>query len=189
MYHKVTHTPPDPKLHPECAWDADVRLGEDLCLAERAYLHQRRRHMRPALASLLGVPLDEIDERDVPIIALAGSGGGLRAMCNTSGAMQALEEKGVLDCVSYVAGISGSCWALGALYSGVGGLDGRTGAPTLGLVNAHLQSRITVPYVDSTALELLTSPPTNLVRVHILVHDVHYAQYWWLCSHSTYCLA
>lgn len=119
--------------------------------------------MRPTLAKLLGVPIEEIDERDVPIIALAGSGGGLRAMCNTAGALSAFEESQILDCVTYVAGISGSCWSLGALYSGVGGLT-KDGLPSPALAAAHLQSRITVPYVDSSALELLTTAPTNMVR-------------------------
>jgi phospholipase A2 len=60
----------------ECAWDAQVRLGEDLPIAERAFLRERRRRIRKSFAKLIGVPENEIDERDIPIVAIAGSGGG-----------------------------------------------------------------------------------------------------------------
>lgn len=46
----------------------------------------------------------------VPVIAVLGSGGGFRAMVGFSGVMKALYESGVLDCVTYVAGLSGSTW-------------------------------------------------------------------------------
>lgn len=39
-----------------------------------------------------------------------GSGGGYRAACGLSGAMVALQESGILDCATYVAGLSGSSW-------------------------------------------------------------------------------
>lgn len=47
----------------------------------------------------------------VPVIAIAGSGGGFRAMVGFSGVMKALFESGVLDCATYVAGLSGSTWS------------------------------------------------------------------------------
>lgn len=46
----------------------------------------------------------------VPVIAVLGSGGGFRAMVGFSGVMKALYESGVLDCVTYIAGLSGSTW-------------------------------------------------------------------------------
>ncbi|MEQ2176133.1 hypothetical protein GOODEAATRI_024927, partial [Goodea atripinnis] len=48
---------------------------------------------------------------EVPVIAIAGSGGGFRAMVGFSGVMKALFESGVLDCATYVAGLSGSTWS------------------------------------------------------------------------------
>lgn len=47
----------------------------------------------------------------VPVIAIAGSGGGFRAMVGFSGVMKALFESGVLDCATYIAGLSGSTWS------------------------------------------------------------------------------
>lgn len=46
----------------------------------------------------------------MPVIAIAGSGGGFRAMVGFAGVMKALFESGVLDCATYVAGLSGSTW-------------------------------------------------------------------------------
>jgi phospholipase A2 len=60
----------------ECAWDAQVRLGEDLPIAERAFLRERRRRIRKSFAKMIGVSESEIDERDIPVVAIAGSGGG-----------------------------------------------------------------------------------------------------------------
>ena len=39
-----------------------------------------------------------------------GSGGGYRAMCGLSGVFCALEETGIVDCATYVTGLSGSSW-------------------------------------------------------------------------------
>ncbi|KAH0618311.1 hypothetical protein JD844_017383 [Phrynosoma platyrhinos] len=46
----------------------------------------------------------------VPVIAILGSGGGFRAMVGFSGVMKALYESGILDCATYIAGLSGSTW-------------------------------------------------------------------------------
>ena len=76
LYSQVVVEPPDLDIHPEYEWDAEVRLGEELCLAERAFLEERRRAMRAPFAKLMGVPEDQVDIRDIPVVAIAGSGGG-----------------------------------------------------------------------------------------------------------------
>uniref|UniRef100_A0A672HR07 Phospholipase A2 n=1 Tax=Salarias fasciatus TaxID=181472 RepID=A0A672HR07_SALFA len=52
----------------------------------------------------------------VPTIAVASSGGGSRAMTGFLGSLRGLKEIGVLDAVTYLTGVSGSTWALSALY-------------------------------------------------------------------------
>ncbi|KAM9279963.1 cytosolic phospholipase A2 isoform 2-T2 [Cariama cristata] len=54
---------------------------------------------------------------DVPVIAILGSGGGFRAMVGFAGVMKALYESGILDCATYIAGLSGSTWYMSTLYS------------------------------------------------------------------------
>ena len=131
LYDEIVNSPPDITVNPECEWDADVRLGEELCLAERAFLGERKRRMKASFAKLMGVPESEIDERDLPIVAIAGSGGGLwghvipagigidtakrsgyRAMLNTLGSLAAANSNGILDCVTYTAGVSGALYKM-----------------------------------------------------------------------------
>ena len=76
LYSEIVDSPPDPAVNPEVEWDAEVRLGEELCLAERAFIAERRRVMRKSFAALMGVGEDKVDERDLPVVAIAGSGGG-----------------------------------------------------------------------------------------------------------------
>ncbi|KAI0699790.1 FabD/lysophospholipase-like protein [Cerioporus squamosus] len=155
LYDQIVNGPPDLAVNPECEWDAEVRIGEDLCISERAFLGERRRRMRAAFARLIGVPESEVDERDIPTVAVAGSGGGYRAMLNTLGSLSAAQSLGILDCVTYTAGVSGSCWALGILYSGVAGSHLPRDAAL------HAQDRIATSYLDMDTLDALTTPPTN----------------------------
>jgi hypothetical protein len=45
-----------------------------------------------------------------PVIAVLGSGGGLRAHIACLGVLSELKELGLLDAVTYLAGVSGSTW-------------------------------------------------------------------------------
>ncbi|KAH9915462.1 FabD/lysophospholipase-like protein [Epithele typhae] len=155
LFDQIINQPPDIAVHPEVDWDAEVRLGEDLCIAERAFLGERKRKMRVAFASLMGVPESEVDERDLPIVAIAGSGGGFRACLNTLGSLKAAQSTGIFDCVTYTAGVSGSCWALGILYSGVAGSHSPVDAA------AHAKDRLKTSYLDMNTLDNLINAPTN----------------------------
>jgi len=73
LYSEIVEGPLDLEAYPETQWDAHVRLGDDLCLSERAFLRERKRKMRVAFAKLLEVPLEQVDERDIPIVAIAGT--------------------------------------------------------------------------------------------------------------------
>lgn len=157
LYSEIIKENPDVLLHPECEWDAQVRLGDELCLSEQAFLKERKRKMRLAFAEFIGVPLDQVHEDDIPIVAVAGSGGGYRAMLNTIGSLAACESAGLLSCITYTAGISGSCWALGTIYSGVAGSSNPADA------GQHVKERISLSYLDMATLEALITPPTNKV--------------------------
>lgn len=54
---------------------------------------------------------------NTPTIAICCSGGGYRAMIATLGFLSGLSEIGLLDSITYAAGLSGSTWALGGLTS------------------------------------------------------------------------
>jgi len=77
-------------------------------------------------------------------------------MCNTAGSLLAAQNSGLLDVTTYLAGISGSCWAIATLYSGVVG-----DVPPIERLIEHLTSRIQKSYFDMETLDLVTTPPTN----------------------------
>ncbi|KAL0194272.1 hypothetical protein M9458_012568, partial [Cirrhinus mrigala] len=52
----------------------------------------------------------------VPNIALLSSGGGQRAMVGLLGSLVELNKAGLLDCILYLSGISGSTWCMASLY-------------------------------------------------------------------------
>jgi len=46
----------------------------------------------------------------VPVVAVMTTAGGVRSMTAMFGSLLALQELGVLDCVSYISGLSATTW-------------------------------------------------------------------------------
>ncbi|CAM5151073.1 unnamed protein product [Natator depressus] len=96
-------------------WDLDVRLGFDLCEAEREFLDKRKKIVSQALVKTL--KLREAPGKDeVPVVAVLGSGGGTRALTSFYGSLSGLQQLSLLDSTMYLCGISGSTWCLSELY-------------------------------------------------------------------------
>lgn len=148
-YARILKDAENPDIHPEIQWDARVRLGRDLPHTERAFARNRRGRMRHDFARLLDVPVEEVDERDLPVVAIAASGGGYRAMINTTASLQAAKESGLLDTVTYISAVSGSCWALNTLLT-IGGGD-------IDWTLRHLRERIKDPFLAPETLVKLFS--------------------------------
>uniref|UniRef100_A0A3P8WHJ5 Phospholipase A2 n=1 Tax=Cynoglossus semilaevis TaxID=244447 RepID=A0A3P8WHJ5_CYNSE len=105
-----------------CSTKLDLRFSLALCDKEKEFRRNRRDRVMLGIKKLLD--MEKLcfqgltsTRYHVPVIAVAGSGGGFRAMVAFSGVMKALFESGVLDCVTYVAGLSGSTWYMSTLYS------------------------------------------------------------------------
>uniref|UniRef100_A0A672RF55 Zgc:101699 n=1 Tax=Sinocyclocheilus grahami TaxID=75366 RepID=A0A672RF55_SINGR len=58
----------------------------------------------------------QCSRKEVPNIALLGSGGGQRAMVGLLGSLVELDKAGLLDCILYLSGVSGSTWCMASLY-------------------------------------------------------------------------
>lgn len=145
----------DPDVNPEILREARVRVGSSLCPEELAFRQKRQQHSVKALASYLNIPEEDIHPDDVPIIAMCGSGGGLRALVAGTGSYLAAQEAGLWDCVTYTAGVSGSCWLQTLYHSSI------TGCDFTRMVN-HLKNRLGVHIAfPPKALNLLTAAPTN----------------------------
>lgn len=104
----------------EICTNQDLRFSVALCDREKEFRHTRRDRVMLGIKKLLDMEKPRYlpsSPEEVPVIAIAGSGGGFRAMVGFSGVMKALFESGVLDCATYVAGLSGSTWYMSTLYS------------------------------------------------------------------------
>ncbi|KAF1940546.1 cytosolic phospholipase A2 zeta [Clathrospora elynae] len=145
----------DSEINPEINWDASVRVSNELCQEEKAFLEKRALFTKAALARYLDIPEAKIHPDDVPVIAMCGSGGGLRALVAGSSSYLSSKEHGLFDCVTYTAGVSGSCWLQTLYYSDI---TQRSHARII----RHLKNRLGVHIAfPPDALELLVSAPTN----------------------------
>uniref|UniRef100_A0A8C2WQW0 PLA2c domain-containing protein n=1 Tax=Cyclopterus lumpus TaxID=8103 RepID=A0A8C2WQW0_CYCLU len=88
-----------------------IRLDFDIPTQEKEYLKKRSVVVAQALQDHTSV-----FSVQVPAIAVVASGGGSRAMTGLLGSLRGLKDIGVLDAVSYITGVSGSTWAMSALY-------------------------------------------------------------------------
>ncbi|KAF2984620.1 hypothetical protein EK904_003567, partial [Melospiza melodia maxima] len=106
------------ELSLEVCSSTDLRFSMALCDEEKRFRQQRRDNIMHSIKSFLGEKSHNLtSSRDVPVIAVLGSGGGFRAMVGFAGVMKALYESGVLDCATYIAGLSGSTWYMSTLFS------------------------------------------------------------------------
>lgn len=145
----------DPEIHPEIIWDAQVRFGKDLCAQEKTFLSRRRLRTTKALSRYLDVPEKDVHPDDVPTIAMCASGGGLRALVAGNSSYLSSHEDGLFDCVTYTAGVSGSCWLQTLYYSSIG-------QQSHARIIDHLKQRLGVHIAYPPALlEMLSQAPTN----------------------------
>ncbi|KAG2232770.1 hypothetical protein INT48_001124 [Thamnidium elegans] len=153
----------DPVLHPEIEHDAYVREGQELSKEEVEFAKVRKLRMKAAFAFFIGVDENEVELEDIPNIGMASSGGGYRAMVSCSGYLNAMSETGILDCVLYMAGVSGSTWAMSQLYSPL------TNA-SVSTLKDHLSSRIHTHIANlSNFLTVLNASRHN---AKIILHGV-----------------
>ncbi|KAJ1721820.1 hypothetical protein LPJ53_003702 [Coemansia erecta] len=107
----------DQEIHPELLQSASVRVGKGICGQEADFQIRRAERIRKHFAEFIGVSEASVDPRDIPVIAVAGSGGGFRAMVSTIGSYRAMREAGLAQCVMYDAAVSGSSWAIAGLHT------------------------------------------------------------------------
>nr|XP_031309114.1 cytosolic phospholipase A2 epsilon isoform X2 [Camelus dromedarius] len=98
-----------------CSQTLDVRLGFSLCQAEQEFLQKRRVVVAEALKQVLQLEEDlQVDE--VPLIAIMATGGGTRSMTAMYGHLLGLQKLNILNCASYITGLSGATWTMATLY-------------------------------------------------------------------------
>ncbi|XP_050965598.1 cytosolic phospholipase A2 zeta-like [Labeo rohita] len=90
----------------------EVRIGHSLNTNEKEFVVRRRETVFQSLQKLKIY----CSQNEVPHIALLGSGGGQRAMVGLLGSLVELDKAGLLDCILYLSGVSGSTWCMASLY-------------------------------------------------------------------------
>ncbi|NXY31378.1 PA24E phospholipase, partial [Pomatorhinus ruficollis] len=93
----------------------DARLGFDLCTDEQNFLKNRKKVVAAALKEVLHLE-EDLQEHEVPIVAVTTAGCGIRALTAMYGSILGLQKLRVLDCVSYISGSSGTTWTMTKLY-------------------------------------------------------------------------
>ncbi|KAF5602532.1 phospholipase A2 [Fusarium pseudocircinatum] len=112
----------DVATYPELQWDAHIRQSSSLHHEETKFIELRKLRIssqgKDALHRFLDLPpAEKVDPRDVPLIALGGSGGGYKVMYGFTGFISAAKKHGLWDCITWTAGVSGSCWTIAAYYT------------------------------------------------------------------------
>uniref|UniRef100_A0A669PN24 Phospholipase A2 n=1 Tax=Phasianus colchicus TaxID=9054 RepID=A0A669PN24_PHACC len=92
-----------------------ARLGFDLCTDEKNFLQNRRKVVAAALKDVLHLE-EDLQDHEVPIVAVTTAGCGIRALTGMYGSMLGLQKLRVLNCVSYISGSSGTTWTMTKLY-------------------------------------------------------------------------
>ncbi|NWX13143.1 PA24E phospholipase, partial [Aegotheles bennettii] len=98
-----------------CNQDLDMRFGFDLCSEEKLFLGKRKRYVASALKSVFHLPQD-LQDCQVPVVAIITTGGGLKSMTGLYGSLMGLKKLNLLDCVTYISGLSGTTWTMANLY-------------------------------------------------------------------------
>ncbi|XP_054827559.1 cytosolic phospholipase A2 epsilon-like isoform X2 [Eublepharis macularius] len=93
----------------------DVRLGYELCMEEKILVQKRKRLAAATLKKVLCLEQD-LEDHEVPVVAVMSTGGGARAFTALHGNLFGLQKLNLLDCLTYISGSSGSTWALSNLY-------------------------------------------------------------------------
>uniref|UniRef100_A0A8C5TYN6 PLA2c domain-containing protein n=1 Tax=Malurus cyaneus samueli TaxID=2593467 RepID=A0A8C5TYN6_9PASS len=92
-----------------------VRLGFDLCMQEQDFLSKRQKYVIPALKKVLQLEHDLLDH-EAPVVAIMTTGGGMRSLTALYGSLRGLKKLGILDCATYLTGLSGTTWTMSNLY-------------------------------------------------------------------------
>ncbi|GAB0190414.1 cytosolic phospholipase A2 epsilon [Grus japonensis] len=99
----------------DCPDHLDVRLGFDLCVQEQDFLCKRQKYVAPALKKVLQLEQDLLDH-ETPVVAIMTTGGGMRSLTALYGSLRGLKKLNILDCATYLTGLSGTTWTMSNLY-------------------------------------------------------------------------
>ncbi|KAJ7344799.1 hypothetical protein JRQ81_000749 [Phrynocephalus forsythii] len=98
-----------------CWKDLDIRLGFDLSPEEQDFIWKRKKYVAAGLKNVLQLE-EDLQDDEVPIVAVMTTAGGVRSMTAMLGSLLGLQKLNLLDCITYLAGLSGTTWTMIKLY-------------------------------------------------------------------------
>ncbi|KAI9685666.1 MAG: hypothetical protein M1822_004226 [Bathelium mastoideum] len=105
-----------------CPSDPPIRTASGISPAESSYIQQRLPKASAGLAAWLKKTDETLPTDNLPVVALANSGGGYRALLSGAGVVQALDGRdgntalsGLYQGLTYHAGLSGGGWLLSSI--------------------------------------------------------------------------
>nr|XP_060474841.1 cytosolic phospholipase A2 beta isoform X3 [Panthera onca] len=155
-----------------------VRLGCGPCAEEQAFLSKRKQVVAKALKQVLQLD-EELQEDEIPVVAVMATGGGIRAMVSLYGHLAGLKELGLLDCISYITGASGSTWALANLYE-----DPEWSQKDLAGPTESLKTQVTKSKLGVLAPSQLQQYRQELAKRARLGHPPCFTNLWALISEA-----
>ncbi|XP_020762470.2 cytosolic phospholipase A2 delta [Odocoileus virginianus] len=157
-----------------CTEELAVHLGFDLCAEERAFLSRRKQVVAKALKQALQLDRD-LQEDEVPVVGIMATGGGARAMTSLYGHLLALQKLGLLDCVTYFSGISGSTWTMAHLYG-----DPEWSQKDLKGPISHVREHLAKSKLEAFSPERLASYQRELAQRAEQGHTTTFVDLWGL---------
>ncbi|XP_042315988.1 cytosolic phospholipase A2 epsilon-like [Sceloporus undulatus] len=163
----------------DCPSYPDVRLGFDLCAEEQEFMKKRKRVAAAAFKRLLQLE-EDLQDDEVPVVAIMTTGGGFRALTALYVHLLMIQRLGVLDCVSYLTGLSGTTWTMSHLYE-----DPNWSCRNLegALSDIHKQVRKN-KFLASFAPERLKYYAKELWQRHQEGHSISFTDLWGLLIES-----
>ncbi|KAM4690402.1 cytosolic phospholipase A2 zeta-like [Rhinophrynus dorsalis] len=158
----------------ECSRELDLRLGFELSEGERDFLEKRKEIVSSCLRESL--KLDSISStKEVPVIAVLGSGGGTRAMTSFYGSLLGLQDLKLLDSITYISGVSGSTWCMSTLYEDTDWSQKDLKGPI-----SRARKSVTASKVGAFSAERIKQCTLELMAMENDGHKVNFTDLWGL---------
>lgn len=162
----------------DCTDKLNIRLGFGICDEEIIFRSKRKKIVADALKKVLNLDRD-LQEHEVPVIAISATGGGVRAMISLLGSLIALKKLNLLDCVSYITGVSGSTWALSKLYA-----DANWSQKDLTETVEDVRRNVTKNKMSSFSFSSLAFYQTELSKREEMGYKTSFTDLWGLAIES-----
>uniref|UniRef100_A0ABM5FAA9 Cytosolic phospholipase A2 epsilon-like isoform X1 n=1 Tax=Pogona vitticeps TaxID=103695 RepID=A0ABM5FAA9_9SAUR len=163
-----------------CQKDLDVRLGFDLCPEEQDFICMRKKYVAASLKKVLQLE-EDLQDDEVPVVALMTTAGGVRSMTAMLGSLLALQKLNLLDCISYMTGLSGTTWTMIKLYG-----DGYWSQKDLkGPVN-EIRKHVMKNKLCCFSGERLKYYEKEICQRHLEGHKLSFADLWGLILESMF---